>query len=200
MSAETTPKLETFLIVAYKPLRGSDRHKDPTITESSFNSKVSNFKLSEKESLFSEQLEGMNRTCVAVFGQRRTAALVSIGSSQVYTHKEQAPHNIVKIAGPQQFGECDLVLVWRDKLAIGLGQSKFAVVDIKTGNILFQSAEAFICKIATYSGHSYYSAYGRGAKIFNDCVLIATTIKKMVLVPLRPAGCSLPGPVQVDLG
>ena len=185
MSAETTPKLETFLIVAYKPLRDSDQRIKPPLTESEFNTKVANFRISEKANVFTTELEGLNRTCVVAFGRKRNAALVAIENSRFYIDRGQSRLHNLQLTGAQHFGACDLVLVWKDKLAVALGQSKFSVADLKTSKVLFQSSQGFICKIATYSGHSYYSAYGRGAKIFNDCVLMATNLKKMTLIPLR---------------
>ena len=186
MSAETTPKLETFLIVAYKPMRGSQKYKEQSLPSEVFNSMVSGFQISKRIDLLPEISKPFYRTCAAGFGKDKVPTFVALDPAKFYfTGKDSAPEKHFQLENEKCLSGCDLVLCWEDKLIVGVGQSNFVVVCATTGKALFSSTKRFLLKIPTYSGHSFYSAYGRGAKIVNHCLIMASNVKTMVLVPLQ---------------
>src|SRR3990167_8666144 len=75
MSAETTPKLEAFLIVAYKPLRGSWK-AELSLTKQKFNSMLSRFRISEREDVLPTHAATDCMCFVTQFGKQQAVSLV----------------------------------------------------------------------------------------------------------------------------
>ena len=180
MSAETTPKLETFLIVAYRPMRGSHEKKELSLTPVQFNKMLGKFRISERQDVFDSHVCSHDRTCVVSLSTRdeSSVAYVGVGSSQFYfVQPGKSKPKLVTLQGEDRFFGCDLVLFWKDRLVVGIGESGISVVEFLTSRILCRSGSR-IGKIGRFG-------YGRGARIHNNCILLAANSNKMALVPLH---------------
>ena len=186
MSSGDAAKLETFLIVAYTPLRHNRSVVGSMMSTPKVQSMIKNFQISDKEPLFGPDVASDYRTYITLYGKDPQLALISLSNYHVYIPDQPEPVNLKGSESNLQsmMSGCDTGFFWKEHLLIGLAQNFFAVWDCLNQKLLYKSTCALLFKVGTYSGHSFYSCYGRGSKLVNDCIVMSSEGKRVVMVPL----------------